>query len=396
MAISIFIFITSALSSFSKAAFASAVVRRAGEETQNHVQENLKHLTFEYKNRIMTHGWADDEKIVEHAAPQQPLPAEITLIDASSYHYREETPPLNFIEKSTTCNTNTWASNIVCNNIDPPSVAMCIAGTARTLTQPLVHRTLKTNLIEGFGGNPTLFAAVKTADQRGDTRKKFGGLIDSDQTAVERVLRELGVADINMMVVKDGFPSDRMPPISCGYHNGSDREVDLLRSLVGQLNGKVACNSLILEHEKRQDPSNRWKFDYVIALRPDLSWPQAMKPYCFWDLSKNYRKWDWVFMMTRNQAAQHLEMNPDNFFSCKVTGEVHSEPEEYLMEGFVGAGTGIGDKWITGFLTRQNAADMPHNLCSFNDDLFPEVKGHWTAQKHVCEKATHQNKCVNT
>ena len=59
-------------------------------------------------------------------------------------------------------------ANLVCADYPRPRVAVCLAGAARTLTLPLVHRTIRANLIEAFGGSPTVFAVVKLQDVRND------------------------------------------------------------------------------------------------------------------------------------------------------------------------------------------------------------------------------------
>ena len=66
------------------------------------------------------------------------------------------------------CEANALASNLICGAYVRPSVAVCIAGSARTFHQPLVHRTARTNFIEAFGGVITVFAALKLGDERPD------------------------------------------------------------------------------------------------------------------------------------------------------------------------------------------------------------------------------------
>lgn len=49
-------------------------------------------------------------------------------------------------------------SNLVCASYTMPRVATCLVGGARTLNAPLVYRTVRANLVEAFGGIPTVFA----------------------------------------------------------------------------------------------------------------------------------------------------------------------------------------------------------------------------------------------
>merc|ERR1711904_349736 len=102
------------------------------------------------------------------------------------------------------------------------------------------------------------------------------------------------------------------------------------------------------------------QFDYVIIVRPDVMWSQAMKPHCFWDLSKSYRKWDWVLMMNRTQATQHLETNPHNYFNCRTPRRFMrlKDPANIVTNGFDAPDwkwyIESGNEWIPGFMVRQD------------------------------------------
>ena len=65
---------------------------------------------------------------------------------------------------------DTRTSNALCPNRPPPRVAICVVGGARTFPQEQAWRSLKRNLIEGFGGigldspSPDVFMHLKLVD----------------------------------------------------------------------------------------------------------------------------------------------------------------------------------------------------------------------------------------
>ena len=53
-------------------------------------------------------------------------------------------------------------SNLICGGYAAPVVAMCFCGSARTLEQPAVYRSIRTNVMDAFGGSKTtVFASIK-------------------------------------------------------------------------------------------------------------------------------------------------------------------------------------------------------------------------------------------
>ena len=47
---------------------------------------------------------------------------------------------------------------------EPPRVAHCIAGLARTFTEPIVYKSMRHNLIDAMGGRTAVFMILKTFD----------------------------------------------------------------------------------------------------------------------------------------------------------------------------------------------------------------------------------------
>ena len=93
-------------------------------------------------------------------------------------------------DKSYTCE-NLSVPDLVCANTPRPRVAVCFGGTPRTFETPLVHRSIKTNFLDAFGGDLTLFAYVRMGDSRSDALHP--DLIVADRPAVEYGLRHIGV-----------------------------------------------------------------------------------------------------------------------------------------------------------------------------------------------------------
>lgn len=110
---------------------------------------------------------------------------------------------------SRVCLDDAWASNLMCSNTPRPKVAVCIAGTARTFTKTPVHRSIQTNLIEAFGGDVTIFAAIKTRDLRGDGGQGYNGLIHSNDADVRATLTRLGVKPENTVVGNNSYPAEK-------------------------------------------------------------------------------------------------------------------------------------------------------------------------------------------
>ena len=227
-------------------------------------------------------------------------------------------PPLRKMQDS-------WASNLVCeSHSQRPKVAICLAGAARTLEQPLIFHSIRTNLIEAFGGDVTVFAAVKIPDWVGDTPTSADR--ERQIFRARTALAHLGAMGKRLILTNESqVPSSISPPV-CQSSRAKDRDKVLFASLVAQLNNRAACHRLISEYEARQGQ----QFQYVIYTRPDMAWPTAMRPYCFWDRTRVLRQRDYVYMMPRAAATHYLHSVPANFFNCHTPW--HGQlPETYEL-----------------------------------------------------------------
>ena len=96
-------------------------------------------------------------------------------------------------------------ADVVCAAFARPRVAFAFVGAARTLAQPLVHRTARHNFVDAFGGAGEVLAVVKLRDAsgfgdcraRGDARgaaaRGIGcALVDAERDATLAALAQLG------------------------------------------------------------------------------------------------------------------------------------------------------------------------------------------------------------
>lgn len=192
------------------------------------------------------------------------------------------------------------AANLVCGDYPRPRVAVCIAGTARSVVQPLVHQTLRTNLIEAFGGNADLFAYIRLIDGHSNPAFKDSVVDGAD---VRAALLHIGVP-VEHSEVDSTTANVTMPECAVASHNApvSWDNPRYQASAFGQIHNRYKCYSAIADAEARHDQ----RYEYVITVRPDLVWPVAVRPYCFWDLGLGWHKMDWIFMTPRTGMERAL------------------------------------------------------------------------------------------
>ena len=255
------------------------------------------------------------------------------------------------LSASGTCDDRELTANVVCAEFARPRIAFVFAGAVRTLAQPLVYRTIRTNLIEAMGGDATVFALLKKYDIRwdphGDTIKA------STPASVASALRHLGVHPRNILMQNATGSNLGSCP---GYPPYDSTARGQLASLVGQLDSRRKAYEMILAEEGRAGQ----RYTHVVYTRPgtflytanciaisttatatatiraaiDLSWPIPVRPYCFWDLARAVRKHDWVWMLPREPDARlALRELPEAFFTCKRGG---TQIEGFMFAGYVG------------------------------------------------------------
>lgn len=183
----------------------------------------------------------------------------------------------------------------------PPRVAWCVAGGARTLSEPVVHRSIRTNLIDAFGARSTVFALLKTADNS----DKLGWNVparDSSEAEVAAALAVLGVSRPNLRFAtpaEEPVPNPKCQLLpewmgKAGKRQGVKTWLNShLPGTLGQISSWSQCFALVKEHERETGV----KFDLVAKVRPDTYWfvvrvtlilyPKVMILYCTMTIFKN-------------------------------------------------------------------------------------------------------------
>jgi hypothetical protein len=112
------------------------------------------------------------------------------------------------------CDAGQRVADLVCYEFVKPLIALCLAGSSRSFTQPLVHRSIQTNLIDAIGGELTVFAAIKAGDGRGDRRPDFGALLNGSVDKWRATLDGMRVPRENTLLADGALQPGQMevPP----------------------------------------------------------------------------------------------------------------------------------------------------------------------------------------
>jgi hypothetical protein len=219
------------------------------------------------------------------------------------------------------------AADAVCASYQRPRVAVCIAGAARTLPQAVVWKSLRTNLLDAYGGEQTRFAFIKLEDANGHPNW-HRPIHTRDEAPVRETLGWLGVKVEHMHIehvrpvpyppcnaynrsrtdslITDDLPDGRPDPHRWG------RSHEYFESLLGQLDARKQCYEALLAEET----SHGMQFDLLVYTRPDLSWPMAVRPHCLW--SGCVRKDDWVWLGIRRIEVERALMQAHrDLYSCR-------------------------------------------------------------------------------
>jgi len=220
-------------------------------------------------------------------------------------------------------------ADLVCSNMQRPSVAVLLGGSARILEAPLLFRSIRSHLIDAIGGDVTVFAALKVSDATGHHQQNANASIHEVMKAVQHIAGfsdELGARVL--FSTTDTLPGDLSPPTCYGTPlNGSARS-DKFASLTGQLNTRRALAKLLEEEETLRGE----RFDWVVLTRPDLAWYASILPHCFWNANVTWHLWDWVFVGTRDAAQRWLIELPQQFFGCELMSEDGFEESESIVD----------------------------------------------------------------
>ena len=210
---------------------------------------------------------------------------------------------------------------------DGPTVAICVAGNARTFREAAVHGSYKPNLADAFGGKRTvLFAFLKATDRgwKGASREENlgrGSLVDATVAGeLERIVGGMGL-EVGALEVIDGLHTEPEPHCQRKYFmthhpdpNASDawRAREVLQSGLGQVANANWCGSQIEAFEE----AHGMTFDVIFKNRPDGYFPEPISPFCAWDLSKFCAARDWFWMLPRASGVAALRRGYEDAQTC--------------------------------------------------------------------------------
>ena len=253
-------------------------------------------------------------------------------------------PPL--VDTSTTPEYSTstpWGRPNGCAaTSQPPLVAHCVAGLARTFVLPWVYRSLRRNLVNGFGGRAATLLLIKTFKADGDKtawkecrsqpkletwwssirRAQLQGAIDYVAPQLVRLLQDDAIAEAAVNhgcnISWHGAPVGGVAPspLEGPYRLFYSTEAGRTR-LAGQLAASGECLHMIEEYERAHDI----RFEYVTRSRPDLAFLSPMLPYCFFAHPKVMfiDKKDYLIAMRRETAAAFLTAPLEHYRRCRGT-----------------------------------------------------------------------------
>eukprot|EP00756_Hemistasia_phaeocysticola_P031544 Hpha_TRINITY_DN16359_c3_g7::TRINITY_DN16359_c3_g7_i1::g.59181::m.59181 len=224
-------------------------------------------------------------------------------------------------------------ASMLCSPSGPaPNVALCIGGASRTFQNKIVHRSLKENLIDRLGAPVTTFALLKMGDARGDPKKCCSATITATEEGARQACRVIGVSKLK--IKRDSY---NKPPNCTSYPVYDERTAEQCptchvnstghqQSLLGQLENRAMCYRMITEHELLHNRT----FDWVLFVRPDLTWFDAVVPWCRHALPKRFG--DWSFWLPREHAHQQFWKPWVDHYSCKTPPNTKDDVEHFLMK----------------------------------------------------------------
>ena len=180
------------------------------------------------------------------------------------------------------------ASNALCPNREPPRVAVCVVGGARTFPQEQGWRSLKRHLVEGLGGvglggasAPDVFIDLKLIDDAPKTQRewKFDALsrrLDDRLCTAACAFRPVALS-INVNDSHAGSSQPRALERGC-FRSGFFGHRENFMRAVSQWSSFAACHESLVAHEARHG-SDRG-YDLVVLTRPDTVWYQPVRPFC--------------------------------------------------------------------------------------------------------------------
>lgn len=195
-----------------------------------------------------------------------------------------------------------------------------------------MHRSVKENVIDRLGAPVTTFAHLKLGDARGDGRKGYNAKIRATAAGVRKAANAIGVARLELK--NESF---NQPPDCPNYPHYANRSEcpgcfidssDHQQSLLGQLEGRAKCYEMLKDHEAREAAD--FSFDWVLYARADITWYDAVSPWCRHGLPKRFA--DWVFLLERKEAERNLWQPWADHYACKTPPEKRDNVEKFTSK----------------------------------------------------------------
>ena len=236
----------------------------------------------------------------------------------------------------------------------PPKIAWCVAGGARTLANPAVARSIRKNLFDAFGARSTVFALLKTTDNRD---KADWRVVPKDTSAGELrdALRVLGASPSHVRILSSADEPSLNDACTirpewfgaAGKKRGIKTWINShLPGTIGQLSSWHQCFEMV----ESAEASSGERFDLVAKVRPDTFWFQAVMPWCSFinadTVDANAYWGDFLNKTGQGGVASSAVVNypPDQFFMLPralaptifkgLLDEYYTCPEGYVNAGY--------------------------------------------------------------
>ena len=258
----------------------------------------------------------------------------------------------------------------------PKTTAHCVAGLVRSLPQPLVYRSLRRNMLDSFGGTPSVFLVIKIWNPATKHAGHFPssaaedlaqGTHWSDEQAEEflrPVLAELKplVAGIRLLNASEDT-ADQLINRRCsvqGRHYGLKSGVYTTEAGLVRLVGQAAASDACLRMIETSERAAGVRFDFVTRSRPDLaylapvrSWRSFPEPRVAYIHDR-----DWLIVVHRSLADAAL--GSFALYNNCTTRRTEETPEAWLRLAIRHGG---GDFRVADFPVGMMGAERCSDAC---------------------------------